>query len=109
MATKKVVRKKAAAKKAASPKKKAAPEAKQAKRAPLADSQKLKRGNKPKSETSVRGAIFAFATKQMTSTEIAEGLIADGYTPPRRDNPADLGYLKGYISSMVRDGDLVKV
>jgi len=111
--------KKAAVKRKAATKKKAAPKKKAAAtktattggktRAGLSDTQKVKKGIAPKSDTSVRGAIWASVTKQMTSTEIAEGLIATGYTPPRRDEPADLGYLKGYISSMIRDGELVKV
>lgn len=99
-ATKKVVTKKVTATKAAT---------NGSGRTSLSATQKVKRGEKPKSDTSVAGAIYKYVSKQMTIDDVCEGLVMDGYTPPRRDNPADVGYLKGYVSAMVRSGELLKV
>jgi len=112
MVKKRAIKKKAATKKAAAPaRKKATTKAATSgkTRTSLASTQKVKRGEKPKSAASVAGSIWAYCSKQMTIDDLCEGLVMDGYTPPRREEPATVGYLKGYVSAMLRSGELAKV
>ena len=78
-------------------------------RSSTSGTQKVKRGEKPKNDTSVMGAIWSYCSKQITIDDICEDMVTAGYTPPRRSEPADASYLKGYISAMIREGKLAKV
>ena len=114
VAKKKVASKKSAVKARSRAKTKATPAKKATAtsggtRASSLDTQKVKRGEKPKNASSVAGAIYAHCTKQMTVADICSGMEALGYAPPRRSDPADAKYLKGYISAMLRSGELEKV
>lgn len=72
---------------------------------------KIVKGPTVPKDGTVKGDIYSFVSEPMTVDELLDAMETTGYTPEafkkKEKGPADRTYLRGYITAMIRNDELV--